>query len=166
MVLKSDIKDASALKVSVGPRAGVSKLTFQALGTECSIQFVADTETQANSFGQAVVDWVGKFEARYSRFRDDSLISRINAAAGRDWVEIDEEMELLLQLCDQLYMTTSGIFDPTALPLIRLWYRSLGMPVPEIPSDSAVRDAMGTSGLAPGGKGCGEDQVARRGDGH
>ena len=86
------------------------------------IQFVAESETQANSFGQAVVDWVGRFEARYSRFRDDSLISRINAAAGREWVEIDEEMELLLQLCDQLYMTTSGIFDPTALPLIRLWF--------------------------------------------
>ena len=146
MVLKSEIKGASALKVSTGPREGVSKLTFRALGTECSIQFVADTETQANSFGQAVVDWVGRFEARYSRFRDDSLISRINAAAGRDWVEIDEELELLLQLCDQLYMTTSGIFDPTALPLIRLWYRSLGMPVPEIPSDSAVRDAMGKVG--------------------
>jgi len=125
MVLESELKGASALKVSTGPREGVSKLAFRALGTECSIQFVAENEDQANSFGQAVVDWVGKFEARYSRFRDDSLISRINAAAGRDWVGIDDEMDLLLQLCDQLYMTTSGIFDPTALPLIRLWYRSL-----------------------------------------
>ena len=146
MVLRSEMKGASALKTSDRPREGVSKLTFQALGTECSIQFVAENEEQARTFGRAVVAWVDKFEARYSRFRDDSLISRINVAAGRDWVEIDEEMGVLLQLCDQLYMTTSGIFDPTALPLIRLWYRSLGMPVPELPSDVAVADAMSKVG--------------------
>ena len=122
------MQGAPALKTSDRPREGVSQVSFQGLGTECSIQFVAESKDQANAFSRAVVAWVGKFEARYSRFREDSLISRINAAAGRSWVEIDEEMGALLQLCDQLYVTTSGIFDPTALPLIRLWYRSLGMP--------------------------------------
>jgi thiamine biosynthesis lipoprotein len=140
------MQGAPALKASDGPREGVSQVSFHGLGTECSIQFVAESKDQANAFSQAVVVWVGKFEARYSRFREDSLISRINAAAGRSWVEIDEEMGALLQLCDQLYVTTSGIFDPTALPLIRLWYRSLGMPVPEVPSETAVRDAMGKVG--------------------
>ncbi|MEZ5276271.1 MAG: FAD:protein FMN transferase [Opitutaceae bacterium] len=134
------------LRMATTPRAGVTRIDFKAMGTNCMIQFVAGSEAQARSFGQAVVDWVGRFEARYSRFREDSLISRINAAAGRGWVTIDEETAALLQLCDQLYLTTGGVFDPTALPIIRLWYRSLGQPEPEIPSDEAVAAAMSRVG--------------------
>ena len=46
---------------------------------------------------------------------------RINAAAGREWIEVDAEMEMLLDLCDSLFFMTGGVLDPTALPLIRLW---------------------------------------------
>lgn len=124
------------------PRKGVTRIDFKAMGTNCSVQFVVESETKARAFGQALVGWVERFEARYSRFREDSLISRINAAAGREWVPIDEETETLLQLCDQLYLTTSGVFDPTALPVIHLWYRSLGREHPEVPSDDEVAEAM------------------------
>ena len=98
------------------------KLTFRALGTACEIQYVApEGEAQAAAFADAAVTWVQAFEAKYSRFRPDSLVSRITAAAGRAWVAVDEDMDRLLDLCDTLYVMTRGVLDPTALPLIELW---------------------------------------------
>jgi thiamine biosynthesis lipoprotein len=72
--------------------APLRALRWAALGTECFIQYTCDDERKALAFEQAAQAWVAAFEAKYSRFRPDSLVSRINAAAGRDWVEVDEEM--------------------------------------------------------------------------
>jgi thiamine biosynthesis lipoprotein len=68
-----------------------------------------------------VLTWLAGFEARYSRFLPDSLISRINAAAGREWVETDEELDSMFAICDWFHWMTQGIFDPSMLPLARLW---------------------------------------------
>jgi len=63
----------------------------------------------------------------------------INAAAGREWVTVDAEMEALFKLCDTLHFMTQGVLDPTALPLIRLWnYRAED---PRLPSDAEVESA-------------------------
>ncbi len=116
------------------------KLSFAALGTTCAIQYVAPGgDAQAFAFERAAVGWVQAFEAKYSRFKPDSLVSRINAAAGREWVAVDADMEMLLQLCDTLYAMTQGVLDPTALPLIRLWnYKA---EVPRIPTPEDVASA-------------------------
>jgi thiamine biosynthesis lipoprotein len=121
------------------------KVAFSALGTNCEIQYAAiNGDGQAAAFEQAVVAWVNGFEAKYSRFRPESLVSRINQAAGKTWVEIDAEMEGLLQLCDTLYFMTQGILDPTALPLIRLWdYKA---ETPKIPSKADLEWAQARVG--------------------
>ena len=96
------------------------------------------------SFERAVVAWVEAFEAKYSRFRPDSLLSRINAAAGQAWVEVDPEMEGLLTLCDTLYFMTQGVLDPTALPLMRLWdYQSASPRVPTTAEIAAAKALVG-----------------------
>ena len=72
------------------------RLTFPALGTTCEIQYGAPVAWAGTArFERAAVDWVQRFEARYSRFRPDSLVSRINAAAGREWITVDHDMEQL-----------------------------------------------------------------------
>lgn len=109
------------------------------MGTTCEIQYVCDDAALAGRFERMAIGWVEAFEAKYSRFREQSLISRINAAAGREWVEVDADVEQLLKLCDTIYFLTQGVLDPTALPLIRLWnYKS---DHPSIPSDAAIATA-------------------------
>ena len=115
------------------------RLVFPALGTQCEVQYAAADAAQAAAFEHAAVTWVQGFEAKYSRFRPDSLVSRINAAAGRGWVEIDAEMEQMLNLCDSLHFMTDGVLDATALPLLRLWnYKAEH---PRIPTDDEVAAA-------------------------
>jgi thiamine biosynthesis lipoprotein len=130
---------------AVPPDLPVRKLSFPALGTVCEVQYAAPGgEAQARGFETAAVAWVSAFEAKYSRFRSDSLVSRINAAAGRDWVPVDEEMEALLKLCDTLHFMTQGVLDPTSLPLIQLWNYKAEQP--RIPSAAEIATAKARVG--------------------
>lgn len=118
-------------------RDGAHELTFEALGTKCRVSFAADSNRVAE-LQAAAIQWVGEFEARYSRFLPGSLISRINAAAGVGPVEIDADAERIFALCDQVHFMTRGIFDPTALPVIRLW----NWKAARIPSEEQIAAAM------------------------
>ncbi|HEX2854217.1 MAG TPA: FAD:protein FMN transferase [Opitutaceae bacterium] len=126
-----------------GPDAAapLRKLSFPALGTNCEVQYHAiGGDAQAAAFERAAVGWVMAFEAKYSRFRPDSLVSRINAAAGSAWVEVDDEMEQLLKLCDTLHFMTQGVLDPTSLPLIRIW--NWKTETPRVPSAAEISEAL------------------------
>jgi thiamine biosynthesis lipoprotein len=131
----------AALPASVPLR----RLSFPALGTTCEVQYAAPGgDVQAAAFERAATEWVNAFEAKYSRFRPDSLVSRINAAAGREWMAIDAEMEGLLKLCDTVFFMTQGVIDPTALPLIRLWNYKTDTPrIPTADEIAAARALVG-----------------------
>ncbi|KAB2662620.1 MAG: FAD:protein FMN transferase [Verrucomicrobia bacterium] len=121
----------------LGMHGHAHELTFGAMGTNCRVQF-ASPGGNARRVADAVVEWVAGFEAKYSRFIDDSLASQINAAAGGPWMALDAEADRLVTLCDQLVFMTRGILDPTALPLIRLWDWKKA----RIPTDDEVAAAM------------------------
>lgn len=123
----------------VSARPGGHDLTFQAMATHCRVSFAANSAT-ASKFATAVLNWMADFEAKYSRFLPDSLISRINRNAGIDWVEIDPETQQIFALCDQAHFIARGVFDPTALPLIQLWNWKASPPV--VPDEDAIATAM------------------------
>jgi thiamine biosynthesis lipoprotein len=129
------------------------KFAFPALGTTCEVQFAGADDAPAQAFQAAVVAWVGAFEAKYSRFRPSSLISRINQAAGAGWVTVDAEMEQMLDFCGALHGMTNGLLDATALPLLRLWdYRAARPVVPSRDQIAAAQALVGWSKVqrAPG----------------
>ncbi len=99
---------------------GVRQVEFHALGTNCSIKLRCTEDATALHYAAEALEWLGRFEAKFSRYRPTSLISRINGAAG-GWVETDDETDHLLRLADDLHRRTDGILDPTMLPLLRVW---------------------------------------------
>ena len=134
--------------------AGFYRLAFHAMGTVCRLHFRTLNPSQAQEFQAAVLRWVAQFEAQYSRFIPDSLIGRINTAAGEHWVEIDAETENLLKLCGEMVFFTRGAFDPTSLPLIQLWNWKANPPI--IPTNAqidATRELCGWNKIQrrPGG---------------
>jgi thiamine biosynthesis lipoprotein len=140
MVLSADIFARVLGSVRESSVPGGERLAFKAMGTSCQITFTARSAAVAKDFKRAALRWVSDFEARYSRFIPDSLIGRINSAAGKHWVEIDPETERMFALCQELFFFTRGVFDPTALPLIKLWNWKADPPV--IPDDAAIRSAL------------------------
>jgi thiamine biosynthesis lipoprotein len=138
MVLNGDtVCQRIAASASSQAHADAYELNFQAMGTRCRVWIRAQPSV-ARGFAAEVLGWVAEFEATYSRFLPESLITRINAAAGREWVEVDPSTERLFALCDELHFLSGGVFDPTALPVIQLWDWRRG----EVPSDAAVSAAL------------------------
>lgn len=126
------------------PSAPLLRHRWRALGTVCELQFAAQDPAAATEFIAAAQAWVEAFEARYSRFRADSELSRINRGAGRHWVEVDGEMEQMLGLCAMIHFETGGLLDPTALPVMRLWdYR---VPRTCLPSEEEIAGALALVG--------------------
>ena len=56
---------------------------FQAMASPCRIRLVGPDEATATRLAAAAVAEVRRIEATWSRYRSDSVISHINAAAGR-----------------------------------------------------------------------------------
>lgn len=65
---------------------------------------------------------VRRIEQRYSRYRDDSIVSRINRAAGSgEAIAVDDETATLLDFADRLHHESEGLFDITSGVLRRAW---------------------------------------------
>ena len=137
--MTSEVEKRVRASASSVANAGFYHLRFQAMSTECSVKFRTLSPIAASDFINDVLRWVAWFEATYSRFLPESLVSRINAAAGERWVEIDPETENILNLCQELIFVTQGAFDPTALPLISLW--NWKADPPRIPTSGQVAQA-------------------------
>jgi len=94
---------------------------FEALGSGCEVVIGSGSKKNAQSIAGCAIEEVSRIECKYSRYRTDSLVSRINAAAGHDWVECDEETLSLFQYADTMYESSGGLFDITAGVLRHAW---------------------------------------------
>lgn len=95
---------------------------FHAMGSPCSTQFFAASRQQAEDAFLQLTESLARLEQRYSRYRADSLISRINATAGSGFeTPIDTETFALLRYADQCYRESDGLFDITSGVLRRIW---------------------------------------------
>ena len=136
-----EMTTASPVMTRAVESEGLRRLRFPALGTHCEVQYAAEDPAAARSFDVAAPAWVGRFEGRCTRFRDDSVIGRINRAAGNgEWVAVDPEMERIFDVCGSLHAMTHGLLDATSAPLARLWdYRTAA---PRLPSPAEIAAAL------------------------
>lgn len=104
---------------------------FGAMGSDCEVHIAGTvSEDHARNAAQAAILEVRRIEAKYSRYRADSVVSRINAAAGQGTpVPVDDETADLLAYADQMYWASDGLFDITSGVLSRAWdFRAGRMP--------------------------------------
>jgi thiamine biosynthesis lipoprotein len=130
--------------VRVEARGDFHRVQFRAMSTPVNVAFAAPSAAVAEDFPRAAVDWIVRFEARYSRFLPESIVGQINACSGGDWLELDEEAEELLSLCARMHRLTRGVFDAAALPLLRIW--DWKADPPRVPGESEIRAAREVSG--------------------
>jgi FAD:protein FMN transferase len=95
--------------------------TFRAMAAEHEIELAAPDLDVARRAAAAAIADVQRIEAKYSRYRDDSVTTRINRAAGGPPVAIDAETAALLRYADQCHALSGGRFDVTSGVLRRAW---------------------------------------------
>lgn len=105
---------------------------FTAMASPCELCVYAADAAQAPRAMAAAEAEVRRIEAKYSRYRDDSVVSRINAAAGDGAaVEVDPETAGLLDYAATVHAESEGLFDITSGVLRRVWdFRSERLPDP------------------------------------
>jgi len=97
------------------------RFPFDAMASRCEIVIAAADETHAHALAQDAIDEVKRIEDKYSRYRPDSVVSRINTAAGQAWIECDAETTSLFDYADALFRYSDGLFDITSGVLRRAW---------------------------------------------
>lgn len=95
---------------------------FKAMGSPCALRLVGRSQSALQAAAMIAIDEVRRIEQRYSRYREDSLVSRINAAAGTGRaIEVDAETAALFDFAAQLNSESAGRFDITSGVLRRAW---------------------------------------------
>ena len=106
----------------------------------CEVLVDSDDREVAGAIAALAADVAHRVESKYSRYRDDNLIHRINAG---ERVTVDEETARLLQFADELYRLSDGKFDITSGVLREAWSFDGS---DRVPSDERVERALARVG--------------------
>ncbi len=94
---------------------------FSAMASQCEVRVAARDQAHAQAIAAPAIAEVRRIETAFSRYRDDSIVSRINRAAGGDWIDIDAETEALFAYADAVFASSGGLFDITSGVLRQAW---------------------------------------------
>jgi thiamine biosynthesis lipoprotein len=117
----------------------LNRFTFPAMASTHELVLGADEEAHARRAADAAIADVARIEAKYSRYRDTSVVSAINRATGGAAVPIDAETAALLRYADACHAASRGRFDITSGVLRRAW--DFKRTPPRVPAASEV-DAL------------------------
>lgn len=94
---------------------------FKVMASPCQILFDNIDETLAlNLTEQAYVE-AKRIELKYSRFRDDNIIARLNHSTN-EAITLDDETARLINLADLCFKLSDGLFDVSSGALGKLWH--------------------------------------------
>lgn len=107
------------------------RFPFRAMGSPCQIQLYANDPLQAADARRAVIEEVERIEARYSRYRPESLLSQLNRKAHRaEGFVVDSEFAEILQYAKTCFIQSEGLFDITSGVLRKAWTFDQGHGLP------------------------------------
>src|SRR5450756_834850 len=116
---------------------------FQAMASDCAVHVQAESQGASAIIAAAEAE-VRRIEARYSRYRADSELARINliAAAGGT-TEVDAETAGLIAYAKACFQSSAGAFDITSGLLRHAWDFSAG----RLPEQRAIDALLPRIGL-------------------
>ena len=121
----------------------LERFGFRAMGSPCAVLLWGESRAALVSLAEACVAEVQRLEAKFSRYRDDSLATQINrSAGGARGIEVDPETAALLDFAATAHAESGGRFDPTSGVLRRVWdFKSGRLPTPR--DLEAIRPLVG-----------------------
>jgi thiamine biosynthesis lipoprotein len=105
---------------ALGMRGEYVAITYSAMASPCEVLVPARLARDAPHLASLAVDETHRIEEKFSRYRDDSVVQRINGSDGAS-VRVDEETARLLRYAAQCYELSGGLFDVTSGVLRRAW---------------------------------------------
>lgn len=107
------------------------------MGSPCDIQIFSEYHLLATQIANIAIADIERLEAKYSRYRQDSLLSQINQVAAKGGsITVDEETASLLNYADTCYQQSDGLFDITSGVLRKAWQFNVNT----LPSDAHISE--------------------------
>lgn len=103
---------------------------FEAMASPCEILVETDDETLAAELLRITADEALRIEKKFSRYRDDNIVHRINNSGGRP-VTVDPETAQLLDFAQTLFQLSGGLFDITSGIMRKAWTFDGGSHIPD-----------------------------------
>lgn len=98
-----------------------ARIEFRAMACDNVVEVFSHSAAMAEEAANAAMREVKRIEAKYSRYLENSVVSKINRAAGGAPVDIDAETAQLLAYADVCFQQSGGLFDITSGILRRAW---------------------------------------------
>jgi FAD:protein FMN transferase len=145
-LIRANFGDDPDMEETVGSEIAIEAIgasefafRFRAMASPCELHLADLARADAREIAQRCIDEVVRVESKYSRYREDSVVSRINAAAGSSHrVKVDPETLSLLDFAATLHRESEGRFDITSGILRRAW----NFHDARIPSEAALRELL------------------------
>lgn len=125
------------------------KREFTAMGTLASIISLDDgdrTAIPSEEATQIAQKEFSRLEKTFTVYSLSSDVSRINRAAGQEWVDVSPDMVTLLAAARRYGELSGGAFDVTVGPIVRAWGFNSGVtPAAPLPPER-IRQLLDTVG--------------------
>ncbi|MDE2110541.1 MAG: FAD:protein FMN transferase [Alphaproteobacteria bacterium] len=112
------------------------------MATPCEVRLETEDAALAASVMRVAESEAQRIEQKFSRYRVDSVVGRINASAGRE-LAVDAETSHLLDFAAQCFRVSNGLFDVTSGVLRRLWRFDGSDRIPSEAQIKALRTLIG-----------------------
>lgn len=117
------------------------------MGTTWSVQIVAPPPTlDIAELRGDIARLLDDVNGLMSTYRDDSQLSRFNAAASTDWVSVSQELAAVVAEAHAVSAATGGAFDVTIGPLVNLWGFGPEVKADQLPGPSEIAAALSRTG--------------------
>ena len=94
--------------------------TFHAMATPCEVRLETEDAALAEDVARIVETEARRIEQKFSRYKSDNVVGRINASGGAEFV-VDAETAHLLDFAEMCFQISNGMFDITSGVLRRVW---------------------------------------------
>jgi thiamine biosynthesis lipoprotein len=108
------------------------------MASPCEVLCKTQGAQQARELAELAAAEVWRIEDKFSRYRSDNIVARINSGKGIA-IDVDVETAHLLDFAATLFALSEGKFDITSGVLRQIWHFDGGS---NVPSRKAVREVL------------------------
>jgi len=106
-----------------------SKIAFNAMASPCEV-LVRNLDARfCHALAKIIICETKRIESKFSRYKQDNLVYRMNHSNGKN-IPIDEETFKLLEYAKNLFELSGGLFDITSGVLRKIWSFTSGSKPP------------------------------------
>jgi thiamine biosynthesis lipoprotein len=122
---------------------GLVAVCFEAMASPCEVLLTEDYRADAVDIARVIATEAWRIERKYSRYREDSVLSSLHRSRGSR-VEVDDETAALLNFAQHCFEISDGMFDITSGVLRAAWQFDGS---DRLPQPTAIERLLGSIGF-------------------